>query len=251
MIYFSPPSIRQSLAMIGLTCMTALPAAAMTGTPLETEAPVVLDAQFIQDVGGGARIDMSGKLRMLSQRIAASACNEAAGIALDQSVPMIAAAVAEYDRIIAALEHGDDELGIFGAETNRKILADIQALHAVWDPLHVDLDTAIAGDITAEEAFQIEAVSDELLKIAQHMVSLISGRYADPAALMQADALTIDIAGRQRMLAQRMSKNACLIASGHDVEASRAEMLAALEMYDTSLTALRFGMPTAGISPPP
>lgn len=49
------------------------------------------------------------------------------------------------------------------------------------------------------------------------------------------------------MLAQRISKNICLIASGVNVEASSADLVATDEIFRNTLYALRFGLPGAGI----
>ena len=83
------------------------------------------------------------------------------------------------------------------------------------------------------------------------MVSEISGQYANQAELLQSDALAIDVAGRQRMLSQRMSKNVCLVGSGINVDAAKAELAATAQVFATSLFALRDGMVQAGINPPP
>ena len=63
--------------------------------------------------------------------------------------------------------------------------------------------------------------------------------------------MVIDVAGRQRMLAQRMSKNTCPVASGFNVETAQTELATASEICDASLKALYFGMPDVGISGPP
>ena len=236
--------------------MSAALALATTAPPVaggpETLGPETLHRMgIVEEVGGSERINYAGKLRMLSQRIPAAACNAAAGIAPEDSAAAFAAAVAEYDRILAALEHGDADLGIVGPEQDRKVLADIRALHEVWDPLHATLDEMAAGGMDAARAAMVAETSHDLLDVAKHLVGLITSEYANPAELMQADAIVIDIAGRQRMLAQRISKNACLIASGLDAERAATEMGATIEMYGVSLGALRAGMPEAGIAPPP
>ena len=53
------------------------------------------------------------------------------------------------------------------------------------------------------------------------------------------------------MLAQRMSKNVCLITAGINVDVATAELQATSELFHTSLMALNTGMPAAGILPPP
>ncbi len=226
--------------------------ALMTSTAaIANDAPAakVYDAAgFVEDVGASERINLSGKLRMLSQRIPAAACYAHAGIAPEKATKLMAAATAEFDLIINGLEFGEDTLNIKGAETDRKVLADVKLVHEVWDPLHATIDNIVATGGTDDEIVHLANESHPLLGHAKHLVSVLVGEYADPTALLQADAMTIDIAGRQRMLAQRISKNACLITSGFDVERATKELAGAREVYDASARALRFGMPAAGIT---
>jgi len=50
--------------------------------------------------------------------------------------------------------------------------------------------------------------------------------------------MLIEIAGRQRMLAQRMSKNVCLMASGIDTEQAQEELAESMQLFEISLDAL-------------
>ena len=209
------------------------------------------DAALIEDVGGSQRINFAGKLRMLTQRIAASACYDHAGIAVEDSEAMLIAATAEFDQIIAGLEFGDDSLGIHGEEQDRRVLMDIQEAHAHWDPVHSDIDNIVETGGTDEELLHLTTELDITLGVAVELVHDIVAEYADPASLLQSDAITIDIAGRQRMLAQRVSKNVCLLSTGVDVEGADEQLANAVRMYQTSLMALRNGFPDAGVEAPP
>jgi len=213
----------------------------------ETAEAQVLDAKVIEEVGGAERINLAGKLRMLSQRLPAAACYLHAGVAPDLAKKVLAGTTAEFEQIVYALEHGDPSLGIFGPEKRRKTLAALAALHEKWDPLdaaaHLILDEGPSTSL-------IQQLADEnnpLLESAKLLVSEISGQYSDPASLLQADALRIDIAGRQRMLSQRMSKDACLMMSDINKEAAAKELATTAQVFDVSLTALIDGMPAAGI----
>jgi len=235
-----------------LTFSTVALVATLPWAPAQADPlPSLHKAGIVDDVGGAQRVNMAGKLRMLSQRIPAAACNEAGGIAVAEAAATLKAAVAEFDRILNALEFGDGGLGIHGPETDRKVLADIQALHGVWDPLHADMDAMIEGDTDRAHAEKIVAMEPTLLEIAKHLVSMEVAEHSDPAAMLQGDAILIDIAGRQRMLAQRLSKDACMLAEGLEAERARADLGKTREMYQVSLRALRFGMADAGIAPPP
>jgi len=216
------------------------------GMSLAVTGPV--QAQFVEEVGASQRIDLSGKLRMLSERIPALACNRQAGILPETTGPLLEQSITEFDMIIQALKFGNEDLGIIGAEERRKTIAAIDVVLDHWTSLHDKADDIAATGGNIDEVIILAQNAEPMLAEAQLLVSEISGQYADPTELLQSDALVIDFAGRQRMLAQKMSKDVCLIETGVEVEASMAELATTSQMFDTTLNALRNGMPEAGIA---
>lgn len=205
---------------------------------------------YVEDAGAANRIDSAGKLRMLSQRVVASACYVQAGIETEATTAMLNAASQEFKTITQALELGNPELGIFGEETDLKTLATLERLHAIWDPIAVIVDRVVSGNATQDEITQIALQSQPLLEMAQRLVTAVTAEHSLGATLAMRDALVIDIAGRQRMLAQRISKDVCLLATGIEREHSMEDLANTAELFDTSLAALRSGMPSAGLVAP-
>lgn len=215
------------------------------------EQELLQHAQFLEDVGAAERINYAGKLRMLSQRIPAAACNVYAEISPAESEAILHASILEFDTILAALEYGDENLGIIGAEERRKTIAAIHLLKEHWLPIE-EIVLEIEHHATTTE--HVQYMADEniaILEDAKLLVSEISGEYADPTALLQSDALRIDIAGRQRMLTQKISKDVCFIASGINADAAKEVLGGTINMFETSLNALHHGMPEAGIGAAP
>lgn len=211
----------------------------------------VARAGFVEESGGSARINLAGKLRMLSQRIPAAACAVKAGLVADESQAVLDGAVAEFHQILAALEFGDDSIGVFGAEERARTLRVIQELHTKFDPIEAALEDSVAG-VPSDAAMQIIADNNTaVLEMAKLLVVEISGEYASPVALRQSDAMAIDIAGRQRMLTQQISKYSCQISSGLNATSSRDTLASTVQIFEASLQALRNGMPTVGLEEPP
>lgn len=142
-------------------------------------------------------------------------------------------------------------MGIIGSEQHRHTLFGLTRLTELREPIGPLVDKVEDGTGTADDVTMIAGQSGPLLQFAKQMVSEISGQYANPASVLQTDALVIDICGRQRMLAQRMSKNVCLIAWDINAETAMSELAATSEIFDVSFRALRDGRPDAGIRLPP
>lgn len=234
---------------IGLN--SALPAYADLNNNSAPDNTLLLTVEFIDDVGGNQRINFSGKLRMLSQRVVANACYVQAGIASEDSPAALQAAVDEFNLIMEALEVGNPDLGIFGPEERRKTLVGMEKLDELWIPVAELAQKVGSGQGTQDDVAWMAELSAPLLEMAVRLVAHLTGQYSNPTALLQSDAMLVDVAGRQRMLSQRMSKNTCLIAIGINVEAAQAELQVASTTFDASLDALYFGLPSSGIMPPP
>ena len=72
---------------------------------------------------------------------------------------------------------------------------------------------------------------------------------AQQATAGQVAAQRINIAGRQRMLSQRMAKAVCFFLSGTDVVAQRDMAFAAADEFDTQLEVLLNGSASLGFDP--
>jgi len=241
---FRPTSFCASLALCLLGAMGPMSAAAQVADG------EVIEAQ-LSEQGSSERINNSGKLRMLSQRIVATSCYVQSGIDTEASRAMLESATAEFALITDALEFGNEDLGIIGAEERRRTLAGISKLRELWTPVYDIANKIIDGEGSLEDINAMSVQSAALLDIAQRLVVEITGQYANPNAIRQTDAFAIDIAGRQRMLAQRVSKNVCLATAGVNVEDSQAELAQAAQNFGAALDALRNGAQAVGVPPPP
>ena len=96
--------------MFKFTPIACAVCAALTIAPAAyANAAQITQASFVEDTGASQRIDLSGKLRMLSQRIPAAACALKAGVAPDESRALLDNSLGEFEAILAALEFGNDD----------------------------------------------------------------------------------------------------------------------------------------------
>lgn len=233
--------------------VAALTAIALFVTPasaLETASKKTV-AEGWKDIGASERIEAAGRLHMLSQRIAASTCHIGAGAVADISRGILAGSADEVDRIIDAIEFGNARMKIVGAEYRPETLKYLHAYRAEWEQTRAAIDAIYIGAGKPKDYARIEASNLALLRTATYLVSEISGQYSNPAELVQADAILIDISGRQRMRTQKMLKEACAIWGGDTSTAAKAALADTINFYDVSLTALIEGMPNAGVKAAP
>ena len=203
------------------------------------------------DLDGADRIRYSNQLTMLTQRVAAASCALTSDIAIEESHHYHEEAMHEIDIILEALRNGNERLHIFGPEKKKRLLHDIAILSEEWQETHTAVESMLADGHDVESAHIIDDHNLSLLEKAQVLASDISNHYSNPYELTQAQAMLITIAGRQRMLTQKMAKDACEIWTGYHAEEGRADLEATMAIYENSITALKDGMPAAGIMAAP
>ena len=245
-----------ALALVAAPALADDAPKTLKGTPftfeLKSDPQPVINARLFTGADGTQRIDYAGKLRMLSQRAPAAACNKAAGVGGLLSRGYLAASILEMERVLVALEHGDMFLGIRAPEVDARVLRYLEDTKDLWQPARAEMDELVdAAEVGASALDRTAETAPTILKQVDKLVGEITSAYADPATLVIRDAIALDIVGRQRVTPQLMSKDVCMIAEGLSVEYATNELRDAVSMYDLSLTSLRNGMPMLGIAPPP
>jgi hypothetical protein len=238
-----------------LLMTAAIIGSGVTTTPAQDKTSIaaqVLLVDLASERGGPARINLSAKLRMLSQRITAMACIHGSNANDELSAEKLTAAMEEFEKIVIGLAMGDESLGIPGQEDSAKALKGLKLIAAEAQPMMAAAKSMLAsgGDSPADLA-TIYAQEPKVLKIAQKLAAEIGAIYANPNSLTTASAMAIDIAGRQRMLLQKMTKEACQISTGAATPETAVMLEKTVSTFDLTLTALIDGMPEAGVQPAP
>ncbi len=231
--------IRNLLLSAATVCAGLL---AQTGAPLAQSEPVF--------DGSKARVNLSSELRMLTQKIGSASCRVHAGIGVETAQEELEAARADFNTIMQGLENGSLALGIPSAEKNRVVLKSLAAVQEIWGP--VDEAAATLASDSAGKTRAADIIANEnmrLLDATNILASDVSGKYSNPHELTQADAMALNIAGRQPMLGHRIAKEVCGIVAG--TTGGTDALGQSLDMYTISLNALRDGMLDAGVNPPP
>ena len=214
----------------------------------------VTDTALAQDTASAAnKVNVSGRQRMLTQMVAKQACfahvrNQRA----KQHLKLMSKAQEDFEHAAAGLMAGDENLGV-EQETNPEIQTMLDGVSQSWKPLDELLDQAMSNlQVNKEELDKINGLSLEVLADMQAAVDAIGKAYSE-AEVDPKLVKTINFAGRQRMLSQKMAKEHCLIAADVDVDKNRAALNESVELFEkthASLVAGSDGMvpPNAGVS---
>lgn len=198
-------------------------------------------------VGANARLAFSDKLSMYGQRIVGSACAHTLEKAPFESRGFLAVAGLEINRILDALEKGDRALGIPTAEENDRILELIREMKVEWILSQDIAKKVLAGQANEKILAELEIRNKEFMDIGFDLVAAISNQYTDTESLQLKDSIRLQVAGRQRMLSQKLSYEACNIQKGNGE--AREALTETLQMYELSANALLQGMPEVGMVP--
>ncbi|WP_084625784.1 type IV pili methyl-accepting chemotaxis transducer N-terminal domain-containing protein [Loktanella sp. S4079] len=201
--------------------------------------------------GGKARVNRALGLRGLSETIASASCRYNAGIDLETAEYDLQHVHDSFDAILKGLEFGDRALGMPGEESAPRILKAIQQTHEIWDPMEHAALAMLDGSATDADVAIISEGYHALFDQTTNLAADVSGEYTNPQELLQSDATVLNFAGRQRALAERMTRAVCELATGVHAETALSELIATVDMFELTLVALRDGYEAAGVNPPP
>jgi nitrate/nitrite-specific signal transduction histidine kinase len=192
------------------------------------------------------KVNIAGRQRMLTQRIAKASCFIASFYELDKHKDMLEKAVALFSESHDAMKNGSTDYN-FPKETNEAILYEMMQLEPLWEKLKFGADVLLDSyefpgldvDIIAQTNVPTLVQANEIVKT----MDLIYTKSATTDGSVRA----INVAGRQRMLSQKAAKEFCFIAYGLDVEANRENLKKTIQAFDTALDDLRIGDIKKGI----
>lgn len=196
------------------------------------------------------KINLAGRQRMLSQRIAMAVCLVRAGAEPGLNGDKAAAAEALFTRTLAGLRAGDAELGL-PEESLPGVLSALDAVDGLWPRYRRSVAKVRDGAPgTATGMTTLRAQAGQLLKLTNAVVTRLETAHG--AGLVAPElAVAVNVAGRQRMLIQKAMMQACFaVASDHGV-ALRRKVTATKSLFEHSLANLLIGNAEEGIPPPP
>ena len=229
---------KQMRIAVGLVCfhlgLFGIVAAALAG-PREANPAITAEAD------GKRKINLSGRQRMLSQYMAKAVCFARLGVDTKTQTSELLLAHHLFDTTLKDLRNGSSVQEML-PETDGAILNALNAVDQNW--------RGYSSAVTIGDLDKVIALNLDVLRSANDAVTLFQKKYG-AADVAPETAAAINIAGRQRMLTQKSSKEFCLIASGRDVDLNRKNLMASVNLLDKSMSGLRNGDDSLELKPAP
>jgi len=150
-------------------------------------------------------INLAGQQRMLSQRIVKSWCQIGLNVQPSLSKRQLDDSIRRFEANLAALD---------GAALGADARGALGGLRAAWAPLR----TTALGAVRQSDAALIDARAEDVLMAAERLTRLLQDQTGAPISRW------VNVAGRQRMLSQRLVKAYMLRQWGVDNARLREEM---------------------------
>jgi hypothetical protein len=183
----------------------------------------------------GTVINLAGKQRMLTQKMSKEALFIAKGIDVDTNKENLTKTVGLFDKTLKGLAAGDEELNLPKTE-DKEIVVQLEKVTELWTPFKENIEKVIDGK---SDKATLEAIAQENLPLLKNMNQAV-GMYAKASGstLNPEMAKTINLAGKQRMLTQKMTKELLLVANGIDADANKENAKKTGELFETTLKGL-------------
>ncbi|MEO1293848.1 MAG: type IV pili methyl-accepting chemotaxis transducer N-terminal domain-containing protein [Pseudomonadota bacterium] len=215
-----------------------------------TALPTLAIAQSADDFAVRRKVNVAGRQRMLSQRMSRAIAFAALDIERERHFQMLESAHAEFTRALAALRIGDPGLDL-PEENDPVVLGALNSVESIWAVFGSLIRGIIDKRAISEpELIAVAKNNTTLLFTADNVVKSLVSVYGDTGENVGV-AISINIAGRQRMLSQKMAKEAALIALGYETDRTVDHLGSTAELFEISLKALLDGLPSITLPPPP
>ena len=197
----------------------------------------------------GAIMNISGRQRMLSQKMSKETLLLAAGINAEENRGKLKETMKLFETSLNALMNGDAAMNIPACEFPG-ISEQLEKVQTFYNEMDAVFDKAVEGGVPDNfDMQQIAKASLPLLTAADKAVQMFEAEAKKVLTKDPALALVINVAGRQRMISQKMAKEALLIYLKID-PANQAEALKkSIVLFENSLKGLKFGDSETGLPP--
>jgi len=196
----------------------------------------------------GVVLNLSGKQRMLTQKMSKEIMLVALKIEADKNLTNLQKTAGLFNKTLKGLRSGSDELGL-PPTSSKRILRQLDKIDSIWATFYPVVQDVLKNKAVSKE--NIAFLADNNIPLLKNMNKAV-GLYekdAKKGGLKAAPGLaaTINLAGKQRMLTQKMSKEFLFIAYGYDVDNNKLSLLETHTLFERTLKGLLDGDDVLGL----
>lgn len=186
-----------------------------------------------------ARImNLSGRQRMLTQKMSKEALFITAGVNADALRESLSGTTSLFENTLAGLRDGDASLGLPATE-NPRIVKQLDKVRDMYLELKPLFDSVTQGAVlTGSEMTTLGEKNVPLLKEMNKAVKMYERGAKKVLSGDAAAAIVINLAGKQRMLTQKMTKEALLVQLGVAKEDNLLNLRETTALFDRTLNGL-------------
>ncbi|MBI5366491.1 MAG: type IV pili methyl-accepting chemotaxis transducer N-terminal domain-containing protein [Planctomycetes bacterium] len=225
-----------TLVTVALVATMLIPAGALFLGAASAWAETPSEGQF------AVAVNIAGRQRMLSQKAAKEALQIVLDLDAAKSREELKGTLSLFERSLAGLATGDAALGL--PAPSAAVAEELAAAKPLWAEFKAAAEAILGG---APDVDRLAAANVALLTAMQRLVKAVEND-AHSATGTTWGAI-VNLAGRQRMMSQKMAKQIYLIALKKDVDTQRQALKSTLELFDRTLTGLAKGDRELGLPP--
>ncbi len=184
-------------------------------------------------------INLAGKQRMLSQKITKEIFLIKSNIDRDKNIKNIKKSTKLFEQTLNGLINGDKELNLVAIE-DEKIQKRLKIIEKIWEKFHKDIKNILQNSSSKKSYQSISKINLQLLKDMNKVVEMYVKK-GDSSNLKSNLTNDINLAGKQRMLTQKMAKEILLITNDIDTKKNKQNLQSTIILFDKILRGLQNG----------
>ncbi len=192
----------------------------------------------------GMNINLAGKQRMLTQKMSKEILLIAKGINVTENQNHLHQTAILFNQTIIGLFNGDSDLGLVKIE-NPHIVQQLNRVAELWKGFRENVDTVLTGNTSTAVLNKTAQQNMPLLREMNKVVKMYERR--SRSNLEPSMGVTINLAGKQRMLTQKMTKELLLVAIGIEPAANQARLKKTMFQFERTLAGLLDGDAELGL----
>ena len=209
----------------------------------------VISANFaaVSNEQWGVIMNLSGRQRMLSQKMTKEALLATSGINAEENRKNLKETMNTFEQVLKGLRDGDASLNLPACE-NEEITAKLDKINLLFDEMVPLLSKVTEGGVlTPAELPVLAKLNLPILTTMDSTVKMFEQEAGKVLTKDPALALVINLSGKQRMLTQKMSKEALLMYLKIDMVSNSKMLRDTASLFDRTLKGLKDGDSELGL----